>query len=106
VSNFSLRVLKRNETEVEEEYCWAITRAAGRSYCGRSDSSILDFGFQLDSLAVDHTQAYTKFRLTFDFSGSNCCVNRGVSSSVANSDPEVKSSGKVYNVFTLPLRWI
>ena len=31
-----------------EEYCWAITQAAGRSCCGRSGSSVLEFGFQLD----------------------------------------------------------
>jgi hypothetical protein len=35
---------------VEEEYCWAITQVAGLSCCGRSVSSVLDCGFQLDSL--------------------------------------------------------
>jgi hypothetical protein len=39
---------------VAEEYCWAITQAAGRSCCGRSGSSMLEFGFQLD------TQVYAK----------------------------------------------
>jgi len=33
-----------------EDYCWAKTQIDGRSCCGRSGSSVLDFGFQLDSL--------------------------------------------------------
>ena len=36
---------------MEEEYCWAITQAAGLSYCGRSGSGVLESQFQLDSLA-------------------------------------------------------
>jgi hypothetical protein len=35
---------------VAEEYCWAITQAAGRSCCGRSDSRVLELGFTLDYL--------------------------------------------------------
>jgi len=35
---------------VAEEYCWAITHAEKRSYCGRSGSSVLKSGLQLDSL--------------------------------------------------------
>jgi hypothetical protein len=31
VPNFSVRALKCNEKNVAEEYCWAITQAAGRS---------------------------------------------------------------------------
>ena len=37
-------------TKVQEEYCWAVTEAAGRSCCGVSSSSVLEFGFQLDCL--------------------------------------------------------
>jgi len=33
--NFSMRTQKRNEANVEGEYCWAITKAAGRSCYGR-----------------------------------------------------------------------
>jgi len=36
---------------VEEEYCWAITHATGLSYCSLSGSGVLEFQFQLDSLA-------------------------------------------------------
>jgi hypothetical protein len=52
--NFSLQEWKRNETKVEEEYCWAITQAMGRSCCGRSGSSVLELGFQLDLLAYTY----------------------------------------------------
>ena len=43
---------KRNGTKLAEEYCWAITKAAGRSRCGRSGSSVLEFGFQLKSVVT------------------------------------------------------
>jgi len=46
---FSLLRWKHNEKEVAEEYCWATTHAGVRSYCGRSPSSDLGFGFKLDS---------------------------------------------------------
>ena len=63
----SLREWKCNE-KVAEEYCWAITQAMGRSCCGRSGSSVLDFTFQLGSLlctqTVDHM--YTQIRLTLN----------------------------------------
>jgi len=35
---------------VTEEYRWAITQAAGRSCCGRSGTSVLEYGFQVDSV--------------------------------------------------------
>jgi hypothetical protein len=35
-----------------EEYCWAITQAVGLSCCGQLVSSVLEFGFQLDSLFI------------------------------------------------------
>ena len=38
--------------EVVEEYCWAITLAAGRSRCGRTASSVLKSALQLDSLSI------------------------------------------------------
>jgi len=45
VPNISLREPKRNETQVAEEYCCAITQAAGRSCCSRSGSSVFECGF-------------------------------------------------------------
>jgi hypothetical protein len=39
-----------SETKVTEGYCWAITHVAELSCCGRSWSSVLAFGFQLDLL--------------------------------------------------------
>jgi hypothetical protein len=42
---------------VVQEYCWAITQAAGRLYCGRSDSAMLEFGFLLGCLV--HKYTYT-----------------------------------------------
>jgi hypothetical protein len=47
---FFLRKLKWNEKKMEAEHCWAITQAEGWSYCGRSGSSVLEFGFQMESL--------------------------------------------------------
>ena len=51
-----------------EEYCWAITQTAGRSCCGQSGSSALEFGFQKDTLVytytVDHMR--TQFQLAPD----------------------------------------
>jgi hypothetical protein len=32
------------------EYCWAITQAAGRSYCCRSGLSVLELGFKMESV--------------------------------------------------------
>jgi hypothetical protein len=40
---FSLHERKRSETKLMEQYCWAITQAAGRSCCGRSGSGALEF---------------------------------------------------------------
>ena len=40
---------KRNKTKVKEEYCSAITQAAGQSCCGPSGSSVVEFGFKMDS---------------------------------------------------------
>jgi hypothetical protein len=37
-----------------EEYCWAITLAEGRSCCGRSGSSVLEFELQLESILHTH----------------------------------------------------
>ena len=56
-----LRELKHRETKEAEEYCWAITQAAGRSCCGRSGSSVLEFGFRLDPLVpgADNSLAWS-----------------------------------------------
>jgi hypothetical protein len=45
-----LREWKRNETNVAEEYCWAMTGGL-TVCCGLSGFGAFDFGFQLYSLA-------------------------------------------------------
>jgi hypothetical protein len=66
----------RNKTKVAEEYCWAMTKTAGRSCCNLSGSSALEFGFQLDSLVytyiVDHM--HSKFRLPKELPQVSTCV--------------------------------
>ena len=68
--NFFLLELKWIETQVAEEYWWAITQAAGRSCCGRSGSIVFDLAFQLDCLVCrgplecDGTRAETRFSLS------------------------------------------
>lgn len=37
---------------VAKEYCWVMTLAVKLSCCGRSDSGVLEYGFQLDSVCV------------------------------------------------------
>ena len=53
------------ETKLAGECCWAITQAAGRSYCGRSGSIVLGFGSQVDPVVCryvfDHMR--TELRL-------------------------------------------
>jgi hypothetical protein len=59
---YSLRESKFSQTDLTEEYCWAITQAAARSCCIRSDFSVLEFGFKLHSLVhtyvVDHMHIF------------------------------------------------
>jgi hypothetical protein len=50
---------KRFETKVTEEYCLAITQAAGLSCCGRSHSSFTHFGFQLNRPVQTHAHTHT-----------------------------------------------
>ena len=70
--NFSFRKWTRHDTKIAGEYCWAMTQAAGRSGCGWSGTSVLDFGCKLDSLLsthiIDHMCVYS-FRTwaKFDF---------------------------------------
>jgi len=54
-----------NGRKEKEEYCWAITRAAGRSPCGRSGYSVLVFRFQRKSLVYTYRvdNICTQFRL-------------------------------------------
>ena len=47
-----------------EEHWWAITWAVGQSSRGRSGSSMLQFGFQLDSLSLSHTHAHKSYPCT------------------------------------------
>jgi hypothetical protein len=65
---------------VAEEYCQAIAPEQGQSSCGRSDSSVTDFGFHLVSLVqtyiVDHV--YNQFRLAPELSESNCAFTQPV----------------------------
>jgi len=37
--------LAEMKAQRDEEYCWAITEAAGRSRCSPSGSSVLEFGY-------------------------------------------------------------
>jgi hypothetical protein len=46
---------KDDEATVAEDYCWAKTQAVGQPYYGRSGSSVLEFGFQLDTLVQTNT---------------------------------------------------
>jgi len=69
---FSLRAWGRNKAAVTEEYCWAIKQAArGRgACCDRSGSSVLGFGFQLESLIRVYMYAYVFIHLVV-------CLTRG-----------------------------
>ena len=65
VPSFSLREWKCNGKNMAEEYCWAMTKAAGRSCCDRSRCWMSDFGFQLDCLFCTYIadSMYSQFRL-------------------------------------------
>jgi hypothetical protein len=54
---------------VTEEYCWAITLAEGRSCCGRTGFSVLEFGRQLESIVCTHRldNMSTEYGLAPDF---------------------------------------
>ena len=60
--------------KVVEEYCWAITRVPRWSCCGRSSSSVPEFGFKLDSLVWKSTvnSGFRKIRLATDLPGGEC----------------------------------
>ena len=66
-----------------EEYCWAIIQAEKRSCCSRSGSSVLKFGFQLDSLVYLTVcilkSDLRKIRLTLDLPERNYLVSPKVS---------------------------
>jgi hypothetical protein len=68
---------------VAEEYCWAITEAAGRSCCGRSHSRMLEFGFELDSYICSWPYPYSfptceKFDLYRAFRNVNYFLGWGI----------------------------
>ena len=42
--------IRAHEARVDKDYCWAMTRAVGRPYCGRSGTGVLVFRLQLDTL--------------------------------------------------------
>jgi len=58
-AKFSFHERKRSETNLMEEYCWAIAKAEGQSCCGRSGSGVLEFGFQLNSYTYDAPHVYS-----------------------------------------------
>jgi len=73
--------------KVAEGYCWAITQEASRSCCGRSESVVLESGFQLDCLVDTRRILLTilvlnsdmrKIRLTSEFQNIDYCVIREV----------------------------
>jgi hypothetical protein len=53
----------RSETNVAEEYCWAITQAASKSRCVLSGPSVLTLVFHMDCVAYTHIvdHMYTQF---------------------------------------------
>ena len=81
-TNFTLLEIKGNDTKVAEEYCWAITHAAKWSYCGGSDFSVLQFGFQLHSFVytdigvffcvIKNNQMHLSFLINFNNLSSTC----------------------------------
>jgi hypothetical protein len=46
--------INAHEATVVEEHCRAKNQALGWPCCGRSGSSVLEFGFQLDTLVQTH----------------------------------------------------
>jgi len=70
-----------------EEYCWVITQTAGCSCCGRSGSSVLGFGFQLDTLLHTYVRKYVRtfssewgrIWLVPELLGQNICARRAAS---------------------------
>jgi len=50
--NFSLWEQKHNATKVAEEYCWAITQAAGQLCCGQLDSTVSELDFNWTPLYI------------------------------------------------------
>jgi hypothetical protein len=67
--NFSLLGIKAHAKKMAEEYCWAITQVAGRSCCGRSGSSVFEFGFQLCVATHTADHMHTQFRVA---QNANC----------------------------------
>ena len=72
---------------VAEEYCWAITQAAGRSCCCRTGSGVLGLGFRLVLFLSTSAYIYIymphsglrKIRRAPNYQERNYCVIRGVS---------------------------
>jgi hypothetical protein len=40
------------DKNVAKQYCWVMTQVTKQSCCGQSGSNVLEFRFQLDSLAL------------------------------------------------------
>ena len=71
-SSFSLRERKRKKTNVAEEYCWAITKAAVRACCSRSDSGVFYFRFQLNFVLC--TCIFGHMRTQFRLAQNSACA--------------------------------
>jgi len=63
----------------DEEYCWAITQAAGRSCIYRSSSSVLELGIHMKLTKCVLSCDWRKIILSLDAAECNRCVIRGVS---------------------------
>ena len=64
-----------------EERCWAITQAVGRSCCGQSSPSVLDFGFKPDSIGKAYIldNICAQFRFAPDLRERSYCLRLGMS---------------------------
>jgi hypothetical protein len=62
-----------------EEYCWAITHAAGQSCCCRSGARVLELAFQPAFLVYTYIvrRMNTEIRLAPDLLERFYCVRRG-----------------------------
>jgi hypothetical protein len=67
--------------KLTEEYCWALTQVAGLSRFGQTVSSVLEFGFEPDSVVYTYVvdRMCTQFRLAPVLAERHYCLSRGVS---------------------------
>ena len=110
--------------KVAEEYCWAITQAARPSCCGRSGSSVLNSGFQVNSLVcvcvererererdrereswpqVNSVPTCVQFDWRYLLPELNHCANRGLSVNIRTS--KLRSCSMVSSLKILRLQF-